>query len=64
MKNNIILEYSLQLSRMIMLEEGLRRRLYLKEVTGRGPGPRRHDGAVMDSTAHQGGRAAATDDTI
>jgi len=51
-----------KLSQMIILEEGLRRRLYLKEVTGRGPGPRRRDGAVMNSTAHQGGRAAATDD--
>ena len=47
---------------MIILEEGLWRRLYLKEVTGRGPGPRWRDGAVMNSTAHQGGRAAATDD--
>ena len=50
------------MSRMTVFEEGLQRRLYLKEVTGRGPGPRRRDGAVMNSTAHQGGRAAATDD--
>ena len=34
------------LSRMIVLQEGLRRRLYLKEVTGRGPGPRQRGGAV------------------
>jgi len=35
------------LSRMMVFEEGLRRRLYLKEVTGRGPGPRRRGGAVV-----------------
>ena len=29
------------------LEEGLRRRLYLNEVAGRGPGPRRRGGAVV-----------------
>ena len=52
------------LSRMIILEEGLRCRLYLKEVTGRGPGPHRRDGAVMNSTAHQGGRAATDDNNL
>jgi len=31
----------------MVLEEGLRRRLYLNEVTGRGPGPRRRGGAVV-----------------
>jgi hypothetical protein len=37
-------------------------RLYSKEVTGRGPGPRRRAGAVMGSTSHPRGRAAATDE--
>jgi len=32
---------------MIVFEEGLRRRLYLNEVTGRGPGPCRRGGAVV-----------------
>ena len=35
------------MSRMMVLEEGLRRRLYLNEVAGRGPGPRRRGGAVV-----------------
>jgi len=32
---------------MIRFEGGIRRRLYLNEVTGRGPGPRRRGGAVV-----------------
>jgi hypothetical protein len=47
------------MSRVGRLVEGLRRRLYSKEVSGRVPGPRRRAGAVMSSTAHQGGKAAA-----
>ena len=35
------------MSRMIVLEEGLRRKLYLNEVAGRGPGPRRRGVAVV-----------------
>jgi len=35
------------MSRTMELEEGLRRRLYLNEVAGRGPGPRRRGGAVV-----------------
>ena len=35
------------MSRMTVFEEGLQRRLYLKEVTGRGPGPRQRGGAVV-----------------
>ena len=35
------------MSRMMVLEEGLRRRLYLNEVAGRGPGPHRRGGAVV-----------------
>jgi len=31
---------------MTVLEEGLRRRLYLNEVAGRGPGPRRRGDEV------------------
>jgi hypothetical protein len=45
-----------------MLEEELWCRLYLKEVTGCGPGPRRCDGAVMAAMAHQGGRRRLTDE--
>lgn len=35
------------MSRVSKLEGGTRRRLYLKEVIGRGPGPRRRGGAVI-----------------
>ena len=35
------------MSRMTVFEEGLQRRLYLKEVTGHGPGPRRRGGAMV-----------------
>ena len=35
------------MSRAKRLEGGLRRREYLNEVTGRGPGPRRRGGAVI-----------------
>ena len=51
--------FNCELSRMKRLEEGLWCRLYLKEVTGRGPGPRRRGGAMMSSTSHKEGRAAA-----
>jgi hypothetical protein len=37
----------MSLSRARRLEGGLRRREYLKAVTGRGPGPRRRGGAVF-----------------
>lgn len=43
------------LSRTRELEAGLRRSEYLKEVAGRGPGPRRCGGAVIgDAPARQG----------
>ncbi|KAG8055480.1 hypothetical protein GUJ93_ZPchr0001g30092 [Zizania palustris] len=38
------------------LELGICRRLYSKEVTSRGPGPRRRAGVAMAATAHQKGR--------
>jgi hypothetical protein len=37
---------------------GIRRKLYSKEVAGRGPGPRRPGGAMVKLTAEGGGRAA------
>ncbi|KAG8082584.1 hypothetical protein GUJ93_ZPchr0014g47307 [Zizania palustris] len=39
------------------LELGICRRLYSKEVVGRGPGPRRRAGVAMVATAHQKGRS-------
>ena len=47
-------------SRMMRLEGGLRRRLYLNEVEGRSTGPRRRARDVMSSTSHRGGRALLT----
>jgi hypothetical protein len=38
------------------LVEGIRRRLYSKEVAGLGPGPRRSGGATGSSRRARGGR--------
>lgn len=38
------------------LEGGIRRRLYLKAVAGRGPGPRRHGGAVIGNAQTRQGK--------
>jgi hypothetical protein len=40
-----------------ILEGGIWRRLYSKEVVGRGPGPRRHGGAARSSRRARGCRS-------
>jgi hypothetical protein len=41
-----------QAGERVELDEGIRHRLYLNEVGGRGPRPRRRGGAVMSSILH------------